>query len=321
MESIFGSFNMRILWICALVLISSLNPVDMNPNVLPLNRIQVLEYKRKEIKQLESDIRLGFTPNFNQEEVTVNSILMGLKSREVDQGLANSSYVLAGRHFFNVKPLIEQSPVFQFIKRMPKGAMLHGHNTAMVSSEWFIKNITYHPDIMMYRTAKNVIRFTFKHPDQPFTELRYIRDLRRAASDVQSFDNYLETLINLKTSRPELDYPDIDVVWSKFQKMFETVRDALRYYPVFIDYHYQMLQELADDNVMYGEIRSGFGDLYDSSGRTYTALETVKVLKSVVDSFKSRNPNFFGLKFIFAASRRQGSDHLAEEIREYKQIA
>lgn len=53
-----------------------------------------------------------------------------------------------------------------------------------------------------------------------------------------------------------VDYADLKVVWKKFQGMFGVVGDFIKYLPVFIDYHWKLLEELHDDNVMYVEIRS-----------------------------------------------------------------
>jgi hypothetical protein len=43
--------------------------------------------------------------------------------------------------------------------------------------------------------------------------------------------------------------------------MFNTVGDILTYAPVYKDYHYQMLQELYDDGIMYVELRTSLHDV------------------------------------------------------------
>jgi len=40
--------------------------------------------------------------------------------------------------------------------------------------------------------------------------------------------------------------------------MFDGLSDALIYLPAFRAYHWQMLEELYNDNVMYTEIRTSF---------------------------------------------------------------
>ena len=155
----------------------------------------------------------------------------------------------------------------------------------------------------MYTGENKVARFTFRTPTET-NNWRYVADLRKAAANAETFDRELELNINLYTPQPEIDYPDIDVVWRKFQNIFDTVKEAIRYFPVFVDYHTQMLQEMVDDNIMYAEIRTGVPELYDRDGRVYTVVETVQILKDLTDAFRVKNPRFLGLKLIYASHRK-----------------
>lgn len=143
---------------------------------------------------------------------------------------------------------------------MPKGAVLHGHNTAMVSSEWIIKNITYRDGISIctpnWNNKSKVFTFR-KHFDECEDELHLISELRKESKNVVKFDQNLESLINLWTDTPDTTYPNINSVWSKFEEIFIILGDYLRYKPIFIDFHTKLLQDLYDDNIMYAEIRSG----------------------------------------------------------------
>ncbi len=51
--------------------------------------------------------------------------------------------------FFQAKIAIEVSKVFQFIREMPKGGVMHVHEFAITSSDWVIKNITYRDNLYM----------------------------------------------------------------------------------------------------------------------------------------------------------------------------
>lgn len=57
------------------------------------------------------------------------------------------------------------------------------------------------------------------------------------------------------------DYPDVNKVWTKFQGIFGVLGDYIKFKPIFIDYHTQLLQELYDDNVMYVEIRTSLSSV------------------------------------------------------------
>lgn len=60
-------------------------------------------------------------------------------------------------HFFHAKPLIDKDPIFEIIQKLPKGAVLHLHNTAAVSSDWVVKNLTYRDDMKLC-SAKNDVK-------------------------------------------------------------------------------------------------------------------------------------------------------------------
>ena len=51
--------------------------------------------------------------------------------------------------FVSVKQDIESSRVFQTIRRLPKGGILHVHDFGMTSVEWVIQNVTYRDNLYM----------------------------------------------------------------------------------------------------------------------------------------------------------------------------
>lgn len=260
---------------------------------------------------------MGGSYQLNQKEQAVNDIILTIKDDELDLGFNDSSKFLASHHFFHVKQRIELSRVFSVLQMMPKGALLHGHNTAMVSSDWVIRNVTYRPGVIMYTTEENVVKFSFRKPAK--YHWNYVADLRKAAPNVSAFDKQLESYLNLYTPQPEVEYPDIDVVWGKFQTIFDTIKDLVSYYPVYIDFHYQLLKELLDDNIMYAEIRMGCGPLYCDDDRTYNSIEAVQIMKDIVTDFRMRNPKFFGAKVIFTSSRNADPNSF-EDVNRFREL-
>lgn len=90
------------------------------------------------------------------KEQSADKILLSIKKKTVRNGiLAPGSYAPA-MHFFHAKPLIDKDPIFEIIKRVPKGGVLHLHNTASVSSEWVIKNLTYRDDMKLCTTKDGI---------------------------------------------------------------------------------------------------------------------------------------------------------------------
>lgn len=73
-----------------------------------------------------------------------------------------------------------------------------------------------------------------------------------------------------------MEYPTITSVWTKFQGMFDTLTEAIYYLPAFRAYHWQLLEELFNDNVMYAELRISFRQV--SLSKPSLVLEIISVL-------------------------------------------
>lgn len=115
------------------------------------------EETRNNIIAAEESIRTGGNIYLNPKEKEADVVLLKLKNKAIQRGISDSSTYAPAMHFFHAKPLIENDTIFEIIKRVPKGAVLHLHNSAGVSSEWIVKNLTYRDDMKLC-TAKNGIK-------------------------------------------------------------------------------------------------------------------------------------------------------------------
>ena len=61
-----------------------------------------------------------------------------------------------------------------------------------------------------------------------------------------------------------VDYPNINVVWTKFQNMFSTVSDVLKNLSIIKAMYWQIMKEFYEDNVMYAEIRTDLDEVVHS---------------------------------------------------------
>lgn len=75
--------------------------------------------KRKEFLTNEANLVVGSSLVLNENEQKVNEILLKAKEREFSQGFKHTFPPAV--NFLKGKPLVENSTVFQIIKRMPKG--------------------------------------------------------------------------------------------------------------------------------------------------------------------------------------------------------
>lgn len=203
----------------------------------------------------------GGTLQLTTKECIVDNILKTLKQKEIDEGYMNNSNYAASLHFFKAKKLIEASPIFEIIKMMPKGAALHIHNSASVSVDWIIKNLTYRPETEICTQSNGLIMFTVGYHEKCSDKPKKIVEERKAKLNTTEYDTWLEYQINLFDPNPEVTYPDGNTVWSEFQGMFETVKHLLSYLPFYKEHTYRMLEEFYNDGIYYTEIRTSLGDV------------------------------------------------------------
>ena len=70
---------------------------------------------------MENSSKTGYKIKLSADEVKVNGYLMQLKQKEYDIGRAPNGIFPPKLHFFHAKNYIDKSPVFDVIKKMPKG--------------------------------------------------------------------------------------------------------------------------------------------------------------------------------------------------------
>nr|XP_043067539.1 adenosine deaminase 2-like [Drosophila bipectinata] len=253
------------------------------------------EQDRKQIVDDEEALQAGNDFNLSSKEADVDRIFMGFKEKELTRGFRHEDQHTAALHFFKAKKMIEKGDVFPFLKMMPKGALLHVHDAAAVSSKWVIKNLTYMPGMLRISEERDYAWYT------------------------SIYDDGLEKSINLRAAYPEMVFPTLKDVWDKFQNMFGTMGDVFSYLPAFQRYIWQMLTELYLDNVMYAEIRSSLKELYDEKGKVYSKDFTTRLYINISKKFVKEYPDFLGIKIIYGG-RRSDITTIKQSIKEFIQL-
>lgn len=80
-----------------------------------------IEIAAELINIAEEKLMIGGLLPLSKKEKIVDGLLKKVKNVEVDAGFIDPANYPPALHFFNAKPLIEQSNVFKFVKAMPKG--------------------------------------------------------------------------------------------------------------------------------------------------------------------------------------------------------
>ncbi|XP_055903897.1 adenosine deaminase 2 [Eupeodes corollae] len=281
------------------------------------------EEARNAVMDAEDLLSTGGNIVLSKKEEAVNRIFMKYKMAELAVGYEGGDENYApGMHFFKGKKIIDNSKVFKFLKKMPKGALLHAHNSAQVSSEWVIKNLTYTPGLLTCVNQDGVTVLSFRKSEKHNCNSRYstVNLKRRKSEGRKFFDRQLEKSINLYTPVPELEYMSLNKVWTRFQNIFSTISDVLKYLPAFRTFHWRMLEELYEDGIMYLEVRMEFKKLYDEEGKEYPPEFAAMELMSLVKRFRALHPDFLGLKVIYSTNRKIELRGVSNKLEAFKKF-
>jgi adenosine deaminase CECR1 len=171
---------------------------------------------RKRLIQAELDMRIDAGIKLTPEEEEANRRLMALKKEEIER---TRGYFPPAHSFLKSKTrnLIDQSPILEIMKRMPKGGILHVHGFLMGDYRWLVDKATYLPNCYIYKgksekLAEGTLRI-FKEP--PGDGWRLVSELRKAADDMKEFDEELYRSVTL--GEEDLAQPDI---WVEFTNCF-----------------------------------------------------------------------------------------------------
>ncbi|XP_065360984.1 adenosine deaminase 2-like [Calliphora vicina] len=275
------------------------------------NSLRDIFFRYEESKTLGGDITL------TQRELQANQIIMEVKTKEYEEGLVTPHLFTPSQHFFEVLDEIKRSDLFKYISAMPKGAVLHAHDTALCSTDFLIK-LTYRENLWVCQAVGDKkamgLRFSKTKPsvepenDCTWELLSKVRDLHGA----DKVDTYLREHL---TMYPTVKFADNNEAWQQFMSIFGLLDGLLLYAPVWSDYYYNALEEFRADGVQYLEFRSTLPILYDLEGTNYTALDTVRIYKETLDKFMNNYPDFIGSKLIYAPIRNADNNSFEQYIK------
>lgn len=277
-------------------------------------------HDRDKLMKLEQFEFTGGNLLSTEKEIRVNDILMKIKREEVAEGMETGKFPPA-MHFFRAKKLIEQSRVFDFLRKMPKGAALHLHDYALLNAEWLVKNATYLPNCYICFGAAGGTRFHFSLRSPQKTPAKcsqwaLLEKYRRQLKNITEFDNSLYRNLTLVTENPEEAYPSQNVIWGRFEDSFKAASDLISYAPVFKTYFYEALREFLRDNVLYIEFRALLHPVYELNGTLHDKEWSILAYQEVTTQFRRDYPDFMGAKVIFSVPRKINNSEMKTAMYE-----
>ncbi|XP_055643471.1 adenosine deaminase 2-like [Toxorhynchites rutilus septentrionalis] len=263
---------------------------------------------------------LGASLILTNEEKIVNSHIMKLKRFELEEGFKNDFDLIPARHFFEKLEQLNSSKLFQLIRRIPKGAVLHIHDSSMGSTDLLI-NATYRPYLWQNgRFEQNTPpTFLFSKTNPTGMGWELVSDIRNEMK-ADIYDEKLRDLFEIYTKDPINTYRSTNVVFEKFRQIFYTLAPIINYKPVWRQYYYDSLKVYYDDQINYLELRGVLPDVYDLTGKIYTPEEIVQIYLNETERLMKNYPSFLGAKFVYTPARFGGDDVFRGVINTFKSL-
>lgn len=213
-------------------------------------------------KLITDELKFGFGQDvvLNERETLANKKIMKFKEKELIDGLISPSNFTPAHHIFEVLNEFENSELFKIIRRMPKGGILHAHDTALVSADYLV-SLTYRDHLWQCDVDEKSVKFRFSQDQpSPLTNAKcnwsIVKD-ERTRVGAKQYDALIRTKFTLfdKNVNPRIQFKDINHVWSRFMTLFRNVGGLVTYAPVWKDYYKRALEEMKADGVQYLEFR------------------------------------------------------------------
>ncbi|EDW79986.2 uncharacterized protein Dwil_GK12327 [Drosophila willistoni] len=270
----------------------------------------------------EESRSLGHDLELTEQEIKANETIMKAKLSEYSEGLITPHLFKPSQHIFDVLDAIKNTELFQLLKQMPKGAVLHAHDTALCSTECIIK-LTYKDDLWICRQSNELtasaLRFAKEKPaalDESGCDWTRLSAVREEFGSTE-VDEYLKERL---TIYPNKKFEDNNAAWAYFMNIFALLDGLVMYAPVWAEYYYNSLEEFLEDGVQYLEFRTVLPTLYDLEGTQFTQLDTVRIYVETLEKFKADHPDFIGSRMIYAPLRNTDAAGVSSYVETLKEI-
>lgn len=248
--------------------------------------------------------------------------------------------IYPGMMFVHAKPHMEDTKLWNIVRRMPKGALLHCHYDATVDFEYLFDELFKLPG-MHIQTSEPLttpqalqdagIAFRYRKDQQPKTSLwdsqydgkTFVRLTEAAESfpdgGVQGFRAWLYSRCTLAIEDSNEHRHGVDHIWRKFVKCFMVVNTMLHYEPMHRAYLRRFMSSLAADNVRWAELRQSWDLDYCREGHEEPETDyahAYQVIEEEVARFKAteEGKDFWGLTTIWASLRSLPTRPIIEDM-------
>lgn len=181
-----------------------------------------------------------------------------------------------GMMFWLAKDRMEGTKLWDIIRRMPKGALLHAHMDAMVNFDYILAELMKMPGMHMCAErplttteAKGTAELVFRYRAEEQTDANVWGDdyeagkfelLTKVADEFpdggrEGFMVWLKSRCTLHLSDNHEHHHGIDAIWHKFARCFVVVASIIHYEPMWRLFLRRLMSVLKADGLNWAELR------------------------------------------------------------------
>jgi adenosine deaminase CECR1 len=251
--------------------------------------------------------------------------------------------IYPGMMFTLAKGRMEQSKLWQIVRKMPKGALLHCHLSAMVDHRWLMEQalktegVCIRAEKALHTTESRqteVFRFAFAKPQSyssgpsiwssDYESDRLIPIVQAAdAFPDGGRDAFITWFISRVSISPEeavSHHLGPNAIWEKFVSCFGILDSLQKYEPIFRAFLRKMFEQLHEDGVRWVDIRTTFVDTFYRTGCEEADVDhenMLACLEDEIESFKSSEAGkgFWGARMIWTGLRASDPRRIVEDMK------
>ncbi|EUC63201.1 adenosine deaminase-related growth factor [Rhizoctonia solani AG-3 Rhs1AP] len=300
------------------------------------------EYKAQRAELIASERALRFDAqtiaNATDKEKHAVEIVSALRTKEAQEiwNADAEKLMYPGMEFLTAKKTILGTKLYQVVKKLPKGGLLHGHMDAMCDAKFLLQSALEYPQ--MHIRIDTVITSSLSLPLPQFKPLtadlcaqyanapsltspEYVPGswvpLSKARNEFahggsEAFDNWVVGSMMINPKEAYVDYNTSVKIWEKFATTFRVAGGMIRYEPVMKQYMRQVMLSSIEDGISYIELRINFFyklGIREDGAETLGHQDYLRLLGEVIQEVKgkmkaeNRKDEFIGAKVIYTTLR------------------
>ncbi|EXJ92663.1 hypothetical protein A1O3_01215 [Capronia epimyces CBS 606.96] len=259
----------------------------------------------------------------------------------------NGGHLYPGMMFTLARDRMETTELWKIIERMPKGALLHAHLDAMIDIDWLVDQALGEkgfcilaPEALSNKDKRRTGFLQFRYYSEEEIKKQKtpvniwsttytsnapvpIREAQRSFPDDETtFKKWLISRCTITAEESLCHHHGMNAIWRKFQSTFVVIGGMLYYEPIFRRAMARLLEQLANDGIIYVDIRTAFKFEFRKKGETHGQVgrfdDFFAAFGEEIEKFKKTpaGKKFNGARMIWTVIRSMDNRAIADAMKE-----